>query len=168
MATVVDITGYAEDAMNLKDMLDGVLARVQNVYQSYNVPLPERQYWMVGQPALDCEQVVVSFMQMYLGSPGEEASQPQRCNVPRSATIAISISRSVPIVSTNGRPPTADKIQQGSHLAAIDSWVLMQAIREFDMWDDTGYGLGVIATLDVAPPEGGLQTVVLNITMAVP
>jgi hypothetical protein len=44
----------------------------------------------------------------------------------------------------------------------------METIREFDMWDDTGYGLGVIATLDVSAPEGGFQTTVMNITMAVP
>lgn len=168
MATAVDITGVSSDALHLKNMLDGIMSRVESVYQSYNVPLPNRRYWMMGQPAIDCEQVVVSFMQMYLGSPGDEVTQPQRCNVPRSATIAISISREVPVVGQNGRPPSADKIEQSSHMSAIDSWVLMETIREFDMWDDTGYGLGVIATLDVAPPEGGFQTTVMNITMAVP
>ena len=132
MATAVDITGMSTDALHLKNMLDGIMSRVEAVYQSYNVPLPNRRYWMMGQPAVDCEQVVVSFMQMYLGS------------------------------------PSAEKIEQSSHMSAIDSWVLMETIREFDMWDDTGYGLGVIATLDVAPPEGGFQTTVMNITMAVP
>lgn len=164
----IDITGATDDAMSLTDMMDGVLERVEAVFQSYNVPLPNRRYWMIGMPAIDCEQVVVSFLQLYLGPPGAEVSQPQRCNVPRSATIAIHISREVATVGVNGRPPSPEKIQQTSSRSTVDSWVLMQAVREFDMWDGTGYGLGVVATLDVSGPEGGFQTITLNVTMAVP
>jgi hypothetical protein len=53
-------------------------------------------------------------------------------------------------------------------MAAIDSWILMESVREFDMWDDTGYGLGVIATLDAQEPQGGFQMVSMEIVMAVP
>ena len=166
--TTIDGNGFTEDANRLTAMMDGVLERVETVFQSYNVPLPNRRYWMIGTPALDCDQVVVSFIQMYLGSPGAEVSQPQRCNVPRSATIMIQISRPVPTVGQNGRPPSADKIQQHSALSTTDAWVLMEALREFDMWDDTGIGLGVIATLEITGPEGGFQTVGLQLTMAVP
>lgn len=166
--TTIDGNGFTEDANRLTAMMDGVLERVETVFQSYNVPLPNRRYWMIGTPALDCDQVVVSFIQMYLGSPGAEVSQPQRCNVPRSATIMIQISRPVPTVGQNGRPPSGEKIQQNSALSTIDAWVLMEALREFDMWDDTGYGLGVIATLEITGPEGGFQTVGLQLTMAVP
>jgi hypothetical protein len=164
----IDITGATDDAMNLTDMMDGVLERVEAVFQSYNVQLPNRRYWMIGMPAIDCEQVVVSFLQLYLGPPGAEVSQPQRCNVPKSATLAIHISREVATVGQNGRPPSPEKIQQTSARSTIDSWVLMQTVREFDMWDGTGYGLGIVATLDVSGPEGGFQTVTLNVTMAVP
>lgn len=168
MSTPMNVPGASDDALNLKLMLDGVMERVVSVFQSYNVDLPGRRYWMVGMPAVDCEQVVVSFMQMFLGPPGGEVAQPYRCNAPRSATLAISISREIPTVGQGGRPPTADKIQQGSIRPAIDSWVLMSSLKEFDMWDDTGYGLGVVATLDVGQPEGGFQTVTLNVTLAVP
>ncbi len=167
MATI-DGNGFTEDANRLTDMLDGVLERVETVFQSYNVPLPNRRYWMIGSPALDCEQVVISFIQMYLGPPGAEVSQPQRCNVPRSATIMIQISRRVPVVGQNGKPPSGSTIQQNSALSTVDAWVLMESIKEFDMWDDTGYGLGVIATLEITGPEGGFQTVGLQLTMAVP
>jgi hypothetical protein len=158
----------SDEALRLKEMMDGILERVESVFQSYNVPLPSRRYWNIGQPPVDCAQVVVSFMGMYLGSPGDEIAQPQRCNVPRSATIAIHISREVAVVGVNGRPPSPEKIQQTSARSTIDSWVLMQTVREFDMWDGTGYGLGVVATLDASGPEGGFQTVTLNVTMAVP
>lgn len=168
MATTIDVTGVAEDALNLKQMLEGVLSRVENVFQSYNVELPRRRYWVMGRPAVDCEQVVVSFVQMYLGAPGAQVSLPQRCNVPRSATLEITISRETPVVGTNGRPPTSEKIEQASATTAIDSWVLMQSINSLDQWDESGYGVGVIATLEAGEPEGGFQTVTLQITMAVP
>jgi hypothetical protein len=166
--TEIDGTGVLEDATNLRDMMDGILERVESVFQSYNVNLPKRRYWTLGQPAIDCEQVVVSFIQMYLGAPGDEATTPQRCNMPRSAVVTISIARQVPIVGVNGRPPSPENIQRASETSAIDAWVLMDAVRLFDMWDGSGYGLGVIATVDITPPEGGFQTVNMNLTLAVP
>jgi hypothetical protein len=44
----------------------------------------------------------------------------------------------------------------------------METVREFDMWDGTGYGLGVVANLEISGPDGGFQTVGLQVTMAVP
>ena len=164
----LDLTGVSEDAVNLRDMMQGVLERVQSVFQSYNVELPARQYWMMGQPAIDCEQLVISFQQLFLGPPGAQVGEPQRCHVPRSATITIEISRATPITQQNGRPPSPDRIEAASGILAIDSWVLMETINQLDQWDDTGYGVGVIATLDVSPPEGGFQTTSMTITMAVP
>ena len=158
----------SDEALRLKEMMDGILERVESVFQSYNVPLPSRRYWNIGQPPVDCAQVVVSFMGMYLGSPGDEIAQPQRCNVPRSATVAISISREVPVVGQNGRPPAANKIQESSHGSVIDAWVLMESLRAFYMCDDTGYGLGIVATLEIGDPEGGFQTAILSLVMAVP
>jgi len=164
----VDLSGVSEDAVNLRDMMEGVLERVQSVFQSYNVELPKRQYWSMGIPALDCEQVVVYFQQMYLGAPGAQVGEPQRCHVPRSATITISISRETPIVGQNGRPPSPEKIQEASETLAIDAWVLMESINKLDQWDETGYGVGVIGTLETGQPEGGFQTTSMVVTMAVP
>ena len=164
----LDLTGVSEDAVNLRDMMQGVLERVQYVFQSYNVELPARRYWTMAEPAVDCEQLVVYFQQMYLGAPGAELGEPQRCHVPRSATIGVSISRITPIVSQNGRPPAPEAIEAASEVMAIDSWVLMSSINSLDQWDETGFGVGVIATLNVGSPEGGFQTTTLTITMAVP
>lgn len=164
----LDLSGVSEDAVNLRDMMSGVLQRVATVFQSYNVPLPRRQYWTMGMPAIDCEQLVVYFQQMYLGPPGAQAGEPQRCHVPRSATMTISISRETPIVGQNGRPPSAERIEAASEIMAIDAWVLMESINQLDQWDETGYGIGVLATLETSAPEGGFQTTDLVITMAVP
>jgi hypothetical protein len=168
MASSIDISGVSEDATNLRDMMQGVLERIQSIFQSYNVELPNRCYWTMGQPAIDCEQLVVSFAQMFLGTPGAQVNEPQRCHVPRSATLIISISRATPIVGQNGRPPSAEKIEMASNIVAIDSWVLMESINLLDQWDDSGYGVGVIATLETSGPEGGFQTTSLTVTMAVP
>lgn len=168
MTTQIDFSGVAEDATNLRDMMQGVLERVETIFQSYNVNLPTRRYWTMGQPAIDCEQLVVSFVQMYLGAPGDQATTPQRCHVPRTAVISIMISRAVPVVGANGRPPSQEKIEESAHSSAIDSWVLMQSINLLDQWDDTGFGLGVIATLDSLGSEGGFHTVNMQVTLAVP
>jgi hypothetical protein len=162
------LSGVSEDALSLKNMLDGIVERVESAFSSYGVALPNRRYWTMGQPVIDCDQMVVSFVQMYLGTPGQEISQPQRCNVPRSATVLISIAREVPVVGVNGRPPSPEKIEAASGYSAIDSWVLMESIRLFDMWEEGGYGPGVIATLEVSPPEGGFQLTSLQLTMVVP
>jgi hypothetical protein len=168
MATAIDFTGVSEDATNLRDMMQGVLERVETIFQSYNVNLPARRYWTMGQPAIDCEQLVISFVQMYLGSPGAQVGDPQRCHVPRSATLNIQIARATPIVGQNGRPPSSQSIQIASETLAYDAWVLMQSVNLLDQWDETGYGIGVIATLDASAPEGGFQTTTMTLTMAVP
>jgi len=164
----LDLSGVSEDAVHLRDMMEGVLERVQSVFQSYNVELPQRRYWSMSTPAIDCEQVVVYFQQLYLGPPGAQVGEPQRCHVPRSATLTISIARQTPIVGQNGRPPSPEAISAASEIMAIDSWVLMESINQLDQWDETGYGVGVIATLEATPPEGGFQTTNMIVTMAVP
>jgi hypothetical protein len=163
-----DISDVSEDALNLKYMMDGILEKVCTVFQSYNVQLPARRYWTLGTPAIDCDQVVVSFNSMYLGAPGSQVGDPQRCNMPRTATVTITIARAVPVVGQNGRPPSAEKIERASSVSAIDAWVLMESLNLFDQWDDGSYGLGVIATVDVSEPEGGFQIVNMDLTLAVP
>lgn len=168
MASVVDFSNISDDATHVKNMLDGIVERVAAIYQSYNVPLPKRQYWTFGQPVVDCEQMVVALQQMYLGPPGDQASRPQRCNTVRTAVMNIMIAREAPTIGMNGRPPTAEQIEKSGYMTAVDSWVLMESLNLLDQWDDTGYGVGVIATLEAPGPEGGYQVVNLQVTMAVP
>jgi hypothetical protein len=168
VALPLNINDVQEDARNLKEMMDGILEKVQSVFQSFNVNLPSRQYWTMGQPAIDCEQLVVSFAQMYLGAPGDQATTPQRCHVPRTAVVNVLLTRQIPTVGQSGKAPSGSKIEEASYSSAIDAWVLMESINLLDQWDDTGYGLGVIATLDMIGPEGGFTTVNLQLTLAVP
>jgi hypothetical protein len=88
--------------------------------------------------------------------------------MPRTAVLAISIAREVPVVGINGRPPSAEKIEAGSALSAVDAWVLMESMKSFDPWDETGLGLGVIATVDAPTVEGGFQLVNMQLSVVVP
>ncbi len=158
----------SEDAFNLRDLMVRALETVTTVYEAYNVPLPARQYWAVGRPAEDCAQVVVSFIQMYLGAPGDQANAPQHCNVaPRSAVLEIAITRDYPI-GVNAQAVAVSEIMKASEWAAVDSWILMESASAFDTWGDGIPGPGVIATVSPNDPSGGLQTVLMNITVAVP
>jgi hypothetical protein len=168
MGLNVDPATVSSDAKNLATLMQNVLNAVIDTYTSYTMPLPGRRYWTLGTPSVDCEQVVVSMLQMYIGSPGDEATSPRRCNDPRSVTLLVQVSREVPTVGTNGRAPSGDAIQDGSEISAYDAWILLDSSRLLDQWDPANFGLGVIATVETSSPEGGFQTVSMTITMAVP
>lgn len=169
MSKLANVSNVSDDVKNLASFLEAVLNRVENVYNSYDMPLPSRRYWALSVAPVDCEQLVVSFLQMYIGAPGAEATEASRCSDPRSATLHISVSRAVPMAQQNGHPPTSQSIENAATVGAYDAWILMESVNELDVWGDhPGFGLGVIATVDVDPPEGGFQTVKMVITMAVP
>ena len=166
---ITDVSGVDDNAKNLAVFLQDVLDRVVATYDSYNMPIPSKRYWNFAPPAVDCEQIVVSLIQMYIGTPGDEATEPRRCHDPRSATLNITVSRAVPIVGANGQPPSPTSIQNATTVAAYDAWILMESVNQFDSWAGNGaFGLGVIATVDAEGPEGGFQNVRMTITMAVP
>jgi hypothetical protein len=168
MSLTIDTSTVSSDAKNLANLMQNLLDAVIATYDSYTMPLPGRRYWTLGSPAVDCEQVVISMLQMYIGSPGDEANLPRRCNDPRSATLLVSVSREVPTVGQNGKAPSADAIQNASEICAYDAWILLDSARLLDQWDPATYGLGVIATVETNSPEGGFQTVTMTITMAIP
>ena len=62
MATNIDKTLVSADAKNLSYFMQNILDKVVEAYADYNMPLPYRQYWTMGLPAIDCEQLVVSFI----------------------------------------------------------------------------------------------------------
>lgn len=166
---IANVSAVTDEAKNLANMMQEVLDRVIAVFDSYNMPLPARRYWNIATPAVDCEQLVVSLIQMYIGAPGDEATEPRRCTDPRSATLNISISRIVPVINPGGGAPLADDIQDAAVVSAYDAWILIDSVQQLDAWaQSSGYGLGVIATVDATPPEGGYQTTRMIITMAVP
>jgi len=166
---IADVSGVTEEAKNLDEFLQELLRRIEGVYESYNMPIPDRRYYTFGPPAIDCEQLVVSVFQMYLGAPGDQATEPRRCHDPRTVTLNITVSRPVPISQPNGSPPSAESISDSTRVCAYDAWILMDSVNVLDVWGEGGtYGLGIISTIDFTPPEGGFQSVTMSVTMAVP
>lgn len=169
----INIENYDIDSesLRLRDLMQGVLDRVESVLTSLAIPLPSRRYFTVGVPVVDCEQLTVSFVEGYLGAPGDQASSPMRCNVPRSVTMMVEIARPVPVVGQNGQAPSAQLIQNSSQIALVDSWALLTSINLLDVWDDelgTFAGPGVIATVQIGGVEGGYMVSSMRVTMAVP
>lgn len=163
-----DYSGVSPDAKALSEFMQEILHRVENVYESFSMPLPERRYWTMGDPAVDCEQLVVSFVQLYLGAPGDEAMEPKRCRDPRSATVRITVSRKAPVVGQSGKAPSGESIQNYAELCAYDAWCLMEGAASLDPWDVADIGLGIISTVESSPPEGGFQNTTMTLTAAIP
>lgn len=158
----------AAEVRSLVTMLDRLLEKIVAAYEQANVPLPERRYWTLSTPAWDCEQLVLSFVQAYVGPPGDEASEPQHCNSPLSAAIDVQVVRCIPTIGARNRIPSAEQIQEGSKALLIDAYLLLDISKDLDVWDEFGPGLGVIATVDVGEPQTGFQAVTLHLTAAIP
>lgn len=161
----------SDDSLSLVNLVEAILERVIEGFDAAGVELPERRFYLTGTPAADCEQIAVSFKQGYVGPPGDEANEPQRCNSPRTAQIDIQIIRKIPtLVGPKSRPPAVEAIQEAARLQLIDAWTLLDISCSLDMWDDMvpGAGLGVIATVDAGEPQGAMQGTTLHLTVAIP
>ncbi len=151
------------DAKSIVTLGQGLLDAVVSYYGSETITLPERRYLTLGTPANDCEQVVVSWQQAYLGLPGDEASTPQQCDQVKTAVFSVQLCRSMPVVSDSGKSPAAATIQTASEQLLIDAYVLMDAVAHYDP-----YGLGVIVTTDVVEVSGGLGCIQVQTVLAIP
>lgn len=155
----------SEDAFNLRDAMNDILEHLVAVYQSYNVPLPTRRYWTIGTPVIDCEQAVVTLLQVYLGTPGDEAVVPQPCDAPRSMVVQINIARPQSLLRS-GAPPTPAMIQNDAEWAAIDTYIIMDSLQSLQPWQPVGPGM--VATAAVPDPEGEFFTAQVQLTMVLP
>jgi hypothetical protein len=152
------VTSYTD----LAELAARILAKVVEVYARNGIDLPDRRYIALGTPAQDCEQVTVAFQQLYIGPPGDEASQPQRCEAPRSAVFEVTITRCIPVVDDRNRAPQPADISAASAVLMRDAWLLLDSVPDMDDY------LGVIATVEASEAQGGLQSVVMTLTLAVP
>jgi hypothetical protein len=165
-----------------------LLRRVQEVYAEAGVTLPERQIWVAGEAAYDCEELIVSFTGLRETQiPGWDASaQPQSpCQVPLVATFDVATVRCVPVPNgTRATPPTPEALAAATDLLTTDAYLLMKSGCRFDLWGaDVAYiwdqdhpngppyngrgGMGTEAVVTAAPPSGGMQAVVLALTSVI-
>src|SRR4051812_472429 len=98
------------------------MANIVKAYaQDYDaaVPLPERQYWTIGQTAHDCEQMVLAVQQMFLGT-AENPIELTQCTGPRGLTFTVEVTRCVPGLTNRGQLPSAESIEIASVHPVID------------------------------------------------
>lgn len=166
---ITSVAGVSDAALSLKVFMDEALVRIVDRYDYHNVPLPNKRYWKVGAPVIDCEQLVLSVSEMYIGTPSGALPQPHRGNAPRSATFRVMIARQIPMPDTRGNEPSGAKQQEGSEILAVDMWVLLDCVATLDQWDAVGaFGLGVAANVEFEEPQGGFQVVTATFTVSVP
>lgn len=159
------MTVNTDDKSAVGDFLTSVLDGVVGVFEQANVSLPEKRYIAAGPVAHDCEQVTVSFIQMYLGAIGAPADQPQRCDSPRVVVLTAQVVRCVPTSGTRTTTGPAAATMNANTLTRMqDAWLLMEAGANAV---DT-FGLGVLANVTTTDPQGGFQATVLDLVAAVP
>lgn len=162
----VDQYSMDSEALVIVNMMGRLLDRLVGVYEQAGVPLPARRYWMFGpEVPEDCEQAVVTFVQSYLGIPGDQAAAPQQCHAPRTAVINIVITRNFPIGEA-AAAVSPERIIEASKWAAVDNAVLTWALSDLTAIDGIP-GPGVIATVNNPPPNGGVQSTVLNLSLMI-
>jgi hypothetical protein len=152
----------SERQRSVVDLLDSVLASIVDFYAQENIPLPERRYWTTGEAAADCAQLVVVLIQTYLGVPGGEGLEPAPCHGPRTAVMGVQILRKAH-VPQGANAADANTIQTMSVGTAVDSWALMDAIRQLDEMNN-----GVVVSINTQPPSGGLQGILATVALQIP
>lgn len=165
----IDKYSIDEDVFQLRDAMDNILAGLESVYQSYNVPMPDRRFWTIGEtPVVDCDQIAITFLQMYLGAPGDDAQQPQNCNGIRSMVVQINVSRkrALPRAGARNVSPAAEQIQGDAVWSTIDAVTIMNGIGSLDQ-----FSMGqpqAIATVTANGFEGDYFTTSVQLTIPVP
>ena len=109
-----------DDEFYLVKLMDKALDAVVNVYENAGVSLPPRRLWVMAGVAADCEQLTISLIQAYHGTPGEQIGTPTRCDGARTYTIAIKVLRCIPTIEDDGSAPTPNQIQTAAARQAVD------------------------------------------------
>lgn len=151
-----------EDHDLIAEFMTAVRDRVVAVYEQANFDLPERRYITVGATAHDCEQLTVSFRQLYLGPPNAPVNEPFRCNTPRTVVLVIEVVRKVALPGRN-TPPSVEAIEAKTRAKTADASLLLTA-AESALGDDTL----VVADVSCTSPQGEYQATVLNMTIGLP
>jgi hypothetical protein len=143
-------------------LMQHILDKIVAVFDQAQVDLPARRYIHIGATAHDCEQLTISFLQMYAGPPGIRANEPQKCNSPRTAVFTVQLVRPAPLPEGRTQPPSIQSFYSHTLEKTRDAWLLMDAA----MMAVDDY-IGVIADVAVTPPSD-YQAIVLNLSVGIP
>lgn len=156
---------------------EAALTAIVDVAAVNDVELPARQIIYVGTVPKDCEQVAVSVSNYGFGRPGDPMPgvSADQCWLPGAVTITAEITRCVP--ETNQvRPmgryatgmvdlPTGTAMEDHARTVMRDMMILLEAGNVASNYPYPGAGSE--ASVLVANPEGGYQSVFLSLTLQV-
>ena len=124
--------GVNESASRAFTLAEGVAAELVAAYEELDVAAPDRRYVWFSTPAVDCEQLVVSFTRIYTGIPSQEGNEPQYGNlVQRVVEMRIEVHRCVPVVDESGTPPEPVAMQAAAETLINDAWVVRRALEAY-------------------------------------
>lgn len=161
----------SDRTFTIYEQAEELLARINQVYIDADQSLPARQYISAGRNTdapHDCEQVVVSFEQVYNGPPGAQVQEPSTCSSPRSVVFTVEVVRcQPPATRVDGRsqkmaPPTPSALSAASRVQAADMWLLLDGGL---MYAEDMLYLGGLADVTVGPESGLYQGVILSLVV---
>lgn len=150
-------------------VMHSILYAVEQTFDGHGIELPALRYLTLGNlPVHDCEQVTVSFLQGYLGSPGIQEEGPQRCDGPRSGVFHVEIVRCVPQAvqgylgrggTNSGTGPNVEEMYEYTKSRGRDLWALLDSSGMIGDYNTA------IADASVSEPNTH-QAAVLNLVVA--
>jgi hypothetical protein len=150
-------------------VMHSILYAVEQTFDGHGIELPSLRYLTYNStPAHDCEQVTVSFLQGYLGPPGDQSEGPQQCNGPRSGVFHVEVVRCVPQAvqgylgrgkASGSTAPDVGKMYEYSMNRGKDLWALLDSTGMLSDYN------GAIADVSISDPQGEYQAAVLNLVV---
>lgn len=149
-------------------VMDSIMNAVETVFNDYGIELPTLRYLTFATPTHDCEQVTVTMVQAYLGTPGDQAAAPQPCNGPRSGLFQVEIVRCIDDgVAQNLRQrggstaPNSALLSEYARSRTRDAWALLEIPGALAQYNQA------IADVAVSEPLGKFQAVILNLVVQI-
>lgn len=159
-----------EDYGHLHRAMQRILDAVETGYAAAGILLPERRFTAVGDVAsslaIDCEQVTVNFVQLYVGEPGQPNLISQDCLGLMSADFVVQVTRCVPIlkakpgVAGRFKAPPIEEVIAATKTQAVDAQLLFEIAAGISSLQ------GKVATVIPSGSDGGYQSVAINISMS--
>lgn len=144
-----------------------LLSTIETQFSEAGIELPTRRIITVGSVAVDEEILAVMFGGVYTGLPGNELNTPisnrSEGIVPRSAVFNVELWRYVQGLTATGAAPPAELETAAAEKSTDDSWHLLESAFRADQM-----GIGVIARVDVNPPQGEFHGVSMVVELTIP
>lgn len=164
-------------SMSIYETMDFILETVNIEFAANGVSLPSIQYLAFGaegETVHDCEQVTVTFVQLYNGTPGMQEQEPSRCDAPRTGVFVVEVVRCIPtlgIKGTGGKGtakfgvPTSSEHTDATKRQTQDAYILMDA--GLHAAESLSHFNG-ISDVSAGQASGGYQATVMTIITGIP